>query len=310
MLVKGPCDVSQMLAFFSNEAIFETEFAYVSLLKEGMYIESFNHTSQILLAASLSLSEREELIATVPFIDDEYFDTKLLQREYRHVIFSMLTDYGLGLYRNKQNPKFTVAFGQYTIDYTKKENWDSIVNFWMKGSPSNERIAKEYDFFQENYEYLGRSSQQNMVDNLQCIRDRLPAQTKMIFLDGAEVPYHGSTKVSLAGRELQHKELNKVLSGFVERNNTNCHIIHVTDYFTDDDPYLDTINHYKKIVYYRLAEAIQAYISSVDSEVRLHTKNRTILYAKYLFHKLRGIVSGSKVLLYCCLKKNNYPVSR
>lgn len=140
VLVKGPCDVSQIIPFFSNDAAFDTEFAYVSTEKEGMFIESFNHTSQILLSLNSTEEERKELIEAVPFIDKEYFATNIFAKDYDYIIFSLLTDYGLGLYRKKDNPAMIVAFGQYTVDYTDAKNWSNVADIWLADRPSREVV--------------------------------------------------------------------------------------------------------------------------------------------------------------------------
>ena len=302
VLIKGPCDVSQIIPYFADTAAFETEFAYVSLQKEGMYVESFNHTSQILLSDSLSENEKKELISTVPFVDEEYFSTKLFKKVYPYVIFSMLSDYGLGMYRHKSNPRYTVAFGQYTIDYTKRENWDAIMGYWIQGRPVAKRIEEEYRYFQENYEYIGRISDEDMVHNLKCIRERLPASTKLIFLDGAEIPFRGVCKPSLIEREKLHKQLNQILRDFVAEHSDNCEIIHVTDYLQSEEPYLDTINHYKKIVYYRLATAIQEYISR-DSQLDLCARSRLSVWLDECLRKLHYFGSRIRARMVSLLRK-------
>ena len=53
----------------------------------------------------------------------------------------------------------------------------------------------------------------------------------------------------------------------------------MNDYFEDDDPYLDTINHYKKVVYYRIALGIQNYIVKNGGRENLEV-NEDVLQAK------------------------------
>lgn len=297
ILVKGPCDVSQIIPFFTENSIFDTEFAYVSQQKEGMYLESFNHTSQILLASDSTAEMRNELIATVPFIDAEYFDTKIFSGDYDYVIFSMLTDYGLGLYQHKQKPELIVPFGQYTVDYTIAENWNSVVNDWVQDRPSKKLIEQQYLRFVENFVPIGRISDEALLSNLQRIRERLPKETKIIFLNGAELAYPGECKQSYVDRHLLHKCMNTLLERFVMDNRENCSIINVNDYLQDDNPYLDTINHYKKVVYYRLAGAIQKNIAECDTSLKLKTKSPIVLYTENMYRKLRSKVSVLKHMI-------------
>lgn len=260
ILVKGPCDVSQIIPFFSDGDLFETEFAYISQEKKGMYIEAFNHSSQILASLKLSENEKKKMAETVPFIDSKYYQTSIFEVKYDYIIFSLLSDYSLGLYRNKKDPDIVVPFGQYTRDFTKRENWNYAVSVLMQDGKTNEVLEAQYKLFQENYEPIGHVSDDQLLQNLQEIRDRIDKDTTIIFINGAEMPFKGECKQGYENREKLHIHFNAILEDFINRN-SNCHIINVNDYFEDDDPYLDTINHYKKVVYYRIAQGIKAFIS-------------------------------------------------
>ena len=295
ILVKGPCDVSQIIPFFSNEDMFETEFAYISQEKKGMYIEAFNHSSQVLASLKLTDDEKKMTTETVPFIDMRYYETSIFKVKYDYIIFSLLSDYSLGLYRNKTNPDIVIPFAQYTRDCTQQEDWNYAVSVLMQDGKASELLEKQYRLFQENYEPIGHISDEQLINNLQEIRDRVDRNTTIIFLNGAEVPFKRECKLGFKDREILHTHFNKLLDDFVKRNH-NCHIINVNDYFEDDDPYLDTINHYKKVVYYRIAQGIQKYMAdhgdkklSVSTEILKPQKKSAIhRIAARIYHKLKG----------------------
>ena len=292
ILMKGPCDVSQILPFFAADNLFDTEFAYVSKQKEGMYIESINHTSQILLGSSADAGTKKKLIETVPFIDEEYFGTKIFSGEYDFVVFSVLTDYGLGMYRHKTDHNLLVAFGQYTSDYTVEENWMRIVDTYVQDRPSREQIIQEFSKFSAEFEPIGRLSDDIFVENLRTIRNRMPKHTKLILLNGAERPYTGDCKESHMDRHMLHIHMNKLVKNFVDEHRENCVLIDVNDHLGSDDPYLDTINHYKKTVYYRLAGAIQQYIERCDATFRINRKHPFVLRFENAVHKVKRRASA------------------
>lgn len=294
VLMKGPCDISQTIGYFSNSAVFDTEFAYVSEEKKGVYIESFNHTSQILLSQMLSEQEKQELILTIPFIDGEYFKTEIFSGKYDFVVYSMLTDYGLGLYQNKSNPKIRIAFGQYTVDYTKKENWDSIMQFWLQGKSMSSQIEQMYQYFCNNYVAIGRIRDDELIENLGIICKTLPENTKLILLNGAEKPYIGQTKESLRDRHVLHRHLNCLVSDFAKIHPKKCKVIDVNPCFQENMPYLDTINHYKKVVYFRIAKEIQTYINQTDSSANVQTKSWTTVIVCEIIRRVRGKVIAFK----------------
>ncbi len=275
ILVKGPCDVSQIIPFFADGSMFETEFAYISQEKKGMYIESFNHSSQILASLKLSDAEKKEMTETVPFIDAEYYKTSIFIVKYDYIIFSLLSDYSLGLYRNKKNPNIVVPFAQYTRDCTIEDNWNFAVSVLMQDGKANAEINEQYRIFKNNYEAIGRITDEQLIRNLQEIRDNVSKETIIIFLNGAEKPFIRECKPGYDNREILHAHLNKILEDFVSRN-MNCHIINVNDYFEGEDPYLDTINHYKKVIYYRIALGIQKYIEETGSGKRLVVNKEVI----------------------------------
>lgn len=293
ILIKGPCDVSQIIPFFADSEVFETEFAYVSESKKGMYIESFNHTSQIRLSDELSDEEKRELIDTIPFMDEDYFNSSLFEKNYDYVIFSMLTDYGLGLYQHINNPKYVVAFGQYTVDYTNEENWGNAIKLLMDGTSPSEDMIRQYQYFRENYRYIGRISDDMLVQNLEYIRNKLPVKSKMLFLNGAEKEYIGDCKPNWKNREMLHIEKNKLLEAFVKKYQHNCYIVDVNKYITDSGYYLDTVNHYKKIIYYNLAGDIQEFINKDNYNISLQRKrfseDKEILFVNYIKKILRKI---------------------
>ena len=285
ILIKGPCDVSQMAAYFAQTASIDTEFAYVSAQKKGMYVESFNHTSQILRSQRLTAEEKADLCRTIPFIDEEYFSTAIFSKKYDYVIYSLLTDYGLGLYQNCSDPTCVVAFGQYTVDYTKEENWNNIIRYWFGEEEIPQRVVEEYAYFRTHYKYIGRVSDEAFIKNLQEIRDMLPRETKLILLNGAERPYEGECKKHLIGREKLHIQLNRLAEKFVQSNPETCVIIDVNQYLPTQDPYLDTINHYKKSVYFHIATAISEYIAYVGG-AKLRVKSLKWLSVVDFVHKM------------------------
>lgn len=296
ILVKGPCDVAQIVPFFADGELFETEFAYISEKKKGMYIEAFNHSSQVLAALKLSDKTKTELANSVPFIDEEYYKTTIFKIKYDYIIFSLLSDYSLGLYRNKKNPDIIIPFAQYTRDCTQEDQWKYALSVLMQGGKADDSIVEQFRAFQDSYEPIGHISDEQLLSNLQEIRDNIDSNTTIIFLNGAEIPFKRECKPGYENREVLHAHLNRLLEEFVSRNQ-NCHIINVNDYFEDDDPYLDTIDHYKKVIYYRIALGIQQFIEGKSDDKNLavqdsllKTKKHAALHrmAARIYHKLKG----------------------
>lgn len=284
ILMKGPCDASQVLSYFEKNINIQTEFSYTSISKQGVYVESFNHSSQVLLIDKLSKSEKIWLQQHIPFIDDEYFDSKMFTKHWDYIVFSTMMDCTLGLYRNENG--LTLPFGQYTVDYTIKSKWDTAFP-----EPINyAEESKQYNFFRENFIPVGPVSKENFISNLQQIRNKLPRDTKLIFLNTASVPYPGKIKDIYKDRHIRHAEMNDALAFFVSQNANNCFIVDVNCHLNSSMPYLDTINHYKKSVYYQIAQDIQNIVNSTSKKSNLKAKSTVHLFCSSALNKIKSIL--------------------
>ncbi len=255
ILLKGPCDISQIIPFFATDTKFEEECTYVSQTINNLSIEGHNHSTQLLLTERLSDEEKEWMINDLPFIDEEYFNTNIFNKKYKCIVISMLVDYGLGLYQYKKNPKYIVPFGQYTIDATDRKNWKEIKTAFP--TFTEERL----ELFRQEWRYIGRITSNEIVNNFKYILGKIDKETKLVLIGGAEKPFHGYTEEALNNRHLVHKEYNSVVKRFCEDNTDRCLFVDVNDFIPDASYYMDTINHYKKSVYYEIANKLKEYIN-------------------------------------------------
>ena len=288
ILIKGPCDVSQVIPFFADKSCIKTEFSYTSKSKHT-YIESHNHLSQILLNRSLSAEDKNHLINTLPFIDEEYFKTDLFSGDYDYVVLSLLPDYGLGLYQSKQNPSIIVPFNQYTIDYSVQDNWVEIMR--QQSDWSDDRIVDAYKVFSNDFVFLGRESDDNMLKNLSLLRSYLPQHTKLVLVNGSTIPYRKKTKYGYENRHSLHSHLNDVVEMFASSYD-NVIVLDVNQLIHNDNEYLDTINHYKKIVYYKMAEVLHGIIVQ-DNGIQVPVRSRFALVTDAISamnSKIKGVL--------------------
>lgn len=299
ILVKGPCDVSQVLPFFKNSSGIKSEFSYVSNTKHT-FIEAQNHLSQVFLSRQLSQEQKDELVATLPFIDQEYFQTELFSGSFDYIILSLLPDYGLGLYRNKHHHEIVVPFNQFTIDYTKKENWLDIMK--QQSDWTDSAILDSYNYFVDNYEFIGRESDESLICALTHLRESLPDTTRLILVNGAEYHYNGSLKPGYEDREVLHKHLNELLNDF-SRSHKNIYVLDVNSCINGPEDYLDTLNHYKRIVYYRMAHTIHDILDKDGCVDTLSVRNHSAV----IFDSIRSMYSklkGYAFKVYSTIKKS------
>lgn len=260
VLMKGPCDLNQIFSFIKNEDMFDCEFTYVSDEKQsrGVSIEGMNHTEQIKESYSITENEIKELCA-LPICDSKMFPDAIYKNKYGLVFISILTDVNLGLYSKKDGGQI-FAFGEYIYPLTDESMWDKYIN--------KEVYTANCDFKREDlekiaveYEFLGRLTPQDTVNNLKFIYEHLKPDTELVILLGCEREYKDNILPAWENRHTDHKKWNDAVKAeFGGKDNVT--LFDVNDYITSDDDFNDSINHYKKQVYYRMAQKFTEMINN------------------------------------------------
>lgn len=257
IFVKGPCDLSQTFNYLDFSGKIETEMIYVNE-KNGITMEAYNHSTQIVQALLLTDRQKELLQRELPFVDENSFSAKIFENKYDVVFYSVLTDPNLGLYRRKETGE-VVAFGEWCYDMTDPINWDAYVNetiFTANFKPSYEFLQS----FAKKYEYLGKLSVDEIVKNIILIRKHIAPQTILCLFLGSEVPYEKNVQRAFIERELVHKELNQRLRKLAETDRS-IRLIDFTNYVESQKDYFNNINHMRKLVYYKAAQDISLLIN-------------------------------------------------
>lgn len=261
LCLKGPCDLSQMHAFFNydKEDSVVTEFTYIN--DAGVSVEGQNHTAQIATALLSEKETKQKIVREINFFDEKMLDTALLEKEIDAVVLSMLTDGNLGVYRRKEGGQF-IAFGEkaYPLDdpanrekYLKGEIFTSRVNF------TEEMI----DRFSEKYEFCDNSDFSITMQSLEGIRSHLPQKTLLILLLGSEREFSKPSKPSFENRHLEHRKMNALIREWAKEKE-NVLLLSYDDCMASDSDFLDTINHFTKRVYYAIAKEIIAVLNGSE----------------------------------------------
>lgn len=284
ILLKGPCDIEQVVSFFTNKEMINCEFTYVSQTR-GIRIESQNHSLVIMGAKEYDDETKKELIESIPFYDEKIFDTSFYSGEYSVVVWSTLVDYGLGVYKKNDAENEYVIFGQYTNPLTDKNKWNEFIN--GQHTNSGVKITKQFlEDFNSKYTFVGKINKEQFYNNLCYLREHLPKSTLLIFLNGTEIPSKKDDNLVYRDRHIVHKEMNAVLKEFCEKNE-NTYIIDVNKYVTEKS-YIDNLNHYVKSVYYNIATELIEIIKRNNIE-NTEVKGRAFLAGQSIKQKLRTI---------------------
>lgn len=255
VLIKGPCDLFQILPYITDKSLIDTELTYTN--EKGVTIESTGHTTHIVEALRLSKDEKIRIFSEVPFSDEMIYNDALYKNNYRVAVISILTDANLGVYRRKESGE-RIAFLEGHNPITDPTNWDAYIN--------GEYNCCGFQFTQENlvrfseqYEFVGINTPKQIVENLRYIRSHLSPNCMLAVMLGGELHYEKNTFPAYEKRHIQHKEINDAIRSAAD--DLGIRLIDVNCYLVDQSSFYDHFNHYIKPVYYELAGKIISLIN-------------------------------------------------
>ena len=288
VLVKGPCDLFQIYPYIADTELFDTEFTYVA--DTGVVIESTGHTTHIVEALRLSEEQKQLVVREVPFADPGMYNDNIYKLPYKVVFLSILADCNLGVYRRKETGE-RLAFLEYIHPITDPANRQGLME--GKYPTSNFRFTEDnLKKFASLYEFVGRNSPQQIVENLSYIRSNLPESCILVVMLGGELYYEKNTFEAYMDRHIVHKQVNAAIRSWAE-NYQNVRLMDVNKYIVDQNSFYDHFNHYVKPVYYALAaemvdivnEATGSHISETAKSKMLLIRAKEMLAPSY--YKLR-----------------------
>ena len=288
VLMKGPCDLNQIFSFIKNEDMFDCEFTYVSREKQslGVSIEGMNHTEQIKEAFSITENEKSAL-CDLPVCDSAMFPDNIYKNKYGMVFVSILTDPNLGLYRKKDGGEI-FAFGEYIYPLTDEAMWDKYINKEVYTANCNFK-REDLQKIADEYEFLGRLTPEQTAENLRFIYEHLQPETELVILLGCEREYKDNVLEAWNDRHNDHKKWNAAVRKEFE-NEKNVTLFDVNEYITSDDDFNDSINHYKKRVYYLMALKFTEMINSKAKRDIAHKAGKGKLALLTLKQRIKKII--------------------
>lgn len=273
VLIKGPCDLFQIYPYIADTELFDTEFTHTT--DSGMLIESTGHTTHIVEAFRLSPEQKERVTSEVPFAHLDMYCDNIYRNNYKVVFISILTDANLGVYRRKATGEKLVMM-EYLHPLTDPANWSKIISGQYPNANFcfTEEILRN---FAEKYEFVGRNSPAQVVENLEYIRAHLPNDCVFAVMLGGELYYEKNTFEAYKDRHLVHKAMNDAIRQWAE-GKQNVRLVDVNPYLTDQSCFYDHFNHYIKPVYYALAaQMVEIVNAATGSGIRNTSKLKMVL---------------------------------
>lgn len=251
IIIKGPCDMSQMFSFIEPSKNIKTEFVYVG--RNGVSIEGGNHTQHIIQSFATNENDKNQTISSLPFGDKKMYTTNIFDSDVDVVVYSLFTDPNLGLYKNKKTGVI-VAFGEFTNNLTDESLWNDFINkklFVANCEFTRENLTK----IKEEYEFIGRLSPIQIVDNLRVIFEKLQKHTKLVLILGSEIEYKDNLQQAYADRHKFNKKLNDLVRSWASQEQ-RLKILDVNKFIESQEDFTNNINHFTKLVYYRMSQEL------------------------------------------------------
>lgn len=286
VVIKGPCDLSQVFSFVEDSQNIIQEFVYVG--ENGVSIEGVGHSAHVVQNLTLSQKEKEEVVKELPFGDFRMYDTHIFDDDVDVVYYSLFTDPNLGLYKKKDG-RAIVAFGEWTNDLTDEKKWNDYIEkrvFVANCSFTRENLQH----IKDNYEFIGRLQPKEIVDNLEFIYKNINKKAKLILNLGSEIEYLKNDKLAYKDRHIYNRELNNLVKEW-SKNKENIYLIEVTKFIKSQKSFTNNINHFVKSVYYDIFREISAVIGMKEKNKIEKIK----VFFKRIINKVKRLLKKMKI---------------
>ena len=288
ILLKGPCDLFQIKDCLLKTDTIDAELTHINR-ETGVNIGVHNHVLHIIQSLTLTDEQKRQVIDENPFTDETFYATGMFSGRYDVVCLSVLLNANHGVYKRRETGQL-LAIGEHAFLLTDEKYHEGYIS----GKIYNENCKFTGDFlaeFSEKYEFMGRVEAAQLRESLEYIRKRLPEHTLLILGLGTELPYLKNKNPAYEGRHETHKEYNAVLRELCAAH-TNIRLIDPNRYVLEQSHYADMINHYSRMVYYKLAQDIIE-ITGEYFNSDLKTVGKISLTGQVVMSKIRGAVRGA-----------------
>ena len=270
ILFKGPCDLETIVPLMENMGKIKTEFNYIGV--KDTTVAGFNHSAHIMESLTLTKTDIQEIIKDAPFMDLGDFKTSLFSNHYDIVFYSLLPDAHQGVYENKKTG-WKISYNSLNYSLTDPAMWGKyITGDYENTYPFTKDILQN---FSEKYQFIGGLSTDEILQNLQSIRDRLSEDTLLVLMLGSEIESDINNE-EFENSAPRNIEVNKAVETLFKKQN-NVAIINMTDFITSQDCFNGCTNHFSKKVYFEIAQRAADIINS-------YTNANAIVYEPDSWH--------------------------
>ncbi|ERM80389.1 hypothetical protein P872_13545 [Rhodonellum psychrophilum GCM71 = DSM 17998] len=286
ILFRGGCEFTQMLFYLKNNGIaVEEETNYVS--KENLAIHQ-GHSQVLIDTLTISPEDKRYLeeSAHIPFVDADFYKTKVFGLGYDCLVYSLHMDFTQELYAQKKQ-NLILPYGGYHSYWTDINSHPDIVK---KVNPRGLNSINEQNLgvFASEFKHLGQISPDHFLENLKQIRNKIPSHIPIVFINGAEVQNPKSLGKNV---KMRHQLMNGVLDGFVEKTE-NCHLLDLRKIVTHESQLTLNSRHFQREIYRMISlELLQILNIALDRKIekKLSLKSKLLSKAHALVNMAKKV---------------------
>jgi FkbH-like protein len=244
ILMVGGCDLNTTAQFLGGRI--RTEFAHTG--PTGSFIH-VGHTETLRQSAAGLTDGQRAVVDRIPFLDQSvYRSSVVVSPDYDVLVYRVLTDYTQGLYRHRDT-NLIVPWLQFDFDITDPDRWGPV-----ETRLGREGINREFlRWFTDEFEFRGGIPPDRFEENIRWLATQVPEGSRIVFVNGAEVALSNPSEPD---RHLHHMTMNAILDRVVDEL-PNASVCDVRTFVTSPDDFTDSIRHYRRHSYLRMAEEIR-----------------------------------------------------
>ena len=158
---------------------------------------------------------------------------------------------------------------------------------------SNFRFTNDnLKYIKDHYEYEGRLSPEQVLENMERIYAKLSQSTTLILLLGSETPFEGEKQEVNVNKHEYNAKLNNMMRKWAGTK-TNVRLIDVNEIIKGQEDFTNSITHFKKRVYYEMSQIVIQIIN--DGNRQSLTGKGTVKWASDLLYS--GMLKRIKRLI-------------
>lgn len=263
ILFIGGCDLEQMCHYIDkNKFEVVTDFNYPN--HDGVPVHR-EHTCYLRDRQMMS-GEDKELVYSLPFGDPKMYDMSFFNGDYDILVYSCLMNYTHEVYRHKKK-NYRISYGGYM---TEGEMMDYL-------SFTDEQKKS----FTKTFQYEGLQTPDSFKEDLEWLVKN--TKTPIVFINGAEVDGICEAEPYAYTR---HVEMNRTLKLFIDSHLDRCHLIDVRKLTNNKTDFRDTIRHYSRPIYVKMADCLLDVIE--ENHKHLSSLQVAIKYKMQYFREVIG----------------------